>query len=216
MDASANKTAQVDYPVQIVPLEGEAPLTQVERLWAEDLCRFFTRNMLRDKVMPYTEGKRTLSERDMTWAAVHFFKQFPVEVRDPDTGMTVSLHTRHSEYTEEFGRNLFDPFKRVYKDRTRHLRVVCRDDPTFEMKCTAIAQLNWYRFALKYCFLEACEQHIDEIKAHWAETQRKRKQVRMATLAITGKKAKRSPLFNSQDSPAFGSCMVRGTVNIGF
>lgn len=209
--------ANQDFAIQIVPLAGERAFDDEERLWTDHLSQFFTRNVLRDRVMPYTEGKRALSERDMTWAAVNYFAENPIEVRDPFTGFPVFLHIKHAEKTEEYGRHLFDPFKRVYKNRTRHIRVVCRDDPGFEMPKTTIAQLNWYAFALQYRFLEACEAHLAAIKAHWAEAQRKRKHARRAALAISGQKAKRAPLIDNKTRATInGSSMVTGTIKIGF
>lgn len=205
-----------DFAVQMLPLAGDRPFSDAERIWTDDLCRFYTRNILRDRVAPYTEGKRALSERDMTWAAVNYFAEFPVEVPHPETGYPVFLHIKHAECTEEYGRYLFDPFKRVYKGRTRHIRVVCRDDPSFEIKCTTIAQLNWYRFALRYRFIEACEAQLDAIKTHWNDTQRKRKHARSAELAMTGEKAKRAPLIKKKVHPISGASRVSGTIKIGF
>merc|ERR1711862_75224 len=116
--------------------------------------------MLREKVVPYVEGSRQLSERDMNWAAVNYFPNHPVDVTHPDYGYPVSLHVAHEEHTEDLKRYMFDPFKRVDGNNTRLILARCAQDPSFVLE-TTIAQLIWYRFAIRYKFIEECEKHID-------------------------------------------------------
>lgn len=205
-----------DYGIQLVPLKGEPAFNEEEEIWAEDLCQFYTRNILLKKVVPYVSEERALSQRDMNWAAVNYFPRYPVDVPHPDFGWPVSLHIAHEEYTNELKRYMFDPFKRTDEVHTRIILAVCAEDPEFCLK-TTLAQLLWYRFAIRFRFIEECEKKLQEIKKDWMIHWSKRKTERNATKAITGKKARRKPLVTKPNEEERAQPkVVRGPIKIKF
>jgi len=206
------ESAEQDYPIRIVPLKNDAPLSEDEKLYAEFVERYFTRNLVRDHMAPYVLSEKKLSKRDMTWAAKNYFPENPVMVRHPKTGLPVWLHEAHDMFLDEYRKYRFDSFRRTYEDYSRLVRVVCDHDKSFELE-TTFAQLIWFRWAIMYQFLEKCEEHQDEIKAHWQQAQSRRNQQRAAERAITGKKAKRAPL-TTRFEPHMQ--VVRGTFEINY
>lgn len=210
--AQTEESAEQDYPIRIVPLKNDAPLSEDEKLYAEFVERYFTRNLVRDHMAPYVLSEKKLSKRDMTWAAKNYFPENPVMVRHPKTGLPVWLHEAHDMFLDEYRKYRFDSFRRTYEDYSRLVRVVCDHDKSFELE-TTFAQLIWFRWAIMYQFLEKCEEHQDEIKAHWQQAQSRRNQQRAAERAITGKKAKRAPL-TTRFEPHMQ--VVRGTFEINY
>lgn len=213
IDNDAEASVQ-DYPIRVCPLaEDDDPLTEDEKLYAEQVQRFFTRNILRDHVAPFFDAKPPLTRRDLTWAATNYFPERPVKVNDPHSGYEVWLHEAHERYLSEYGRDRFDPFRRVYAERSRQVRVVCDQDIEFELPKTTLAQLLWFRWALMYQFLEKCLEHREAIREHWKNSQSKRDRDRRAEQAITGRKAKRAALSDRNEC---GTQMVRGQFKIHF
>lgn len=201
-----------DPPVRVVPLEGDAPFNADERLFAEQMERFYTRNVLRDQVAPYVNGDRALSKRDMTWAGTHYFKHYPVFVRHPHAGFAIRLDEAYAIYLDEYKRHRFDSFRRTYSQYSRRVRVVCPSDASFALE-TTFAQLKFFSFAIPFKFLEHCERHVDAIKKHWADAQGKRTNKRAAEQAISGSKAKRAALT---EAPSRHMEMVRGHFEIHY
>lgn len=155
--------------------------------------KFFTRNQLVDRMLPIVNGDSEVSLRDLTWAATNYFPQHRVKVTDPNTGYDVRLDHAYDMYLDEYKKYGFDSFRRVYADYSRHIVVVCPDDPSFVFK-TTFAQLMFFRFAIEFQFIENVESRIADIKRHWNETNERRKNEKRSA-RMTGKsKSKRAPL----------------------
>jgi hypothetical protein len=156
-----------------------------------NFAEFYTRNTLRDRVVPIVEGESVVSLRDLTWAATNYFPQARTMTIDPFTGYEIRLDHAYSMYLDEYKKYRFDSFRRVYEDQSRIIVVVCENDPEFVFK-TTFAQLAFFRFALLYRFVENVEARIDDIKQHWAAVNEQRKKEKQSGMAAN--KSKRAPL----------------------
>ncbi len=175
---------QEDFAIRLVAEDGMA-LDPLEEMLVEHVQRFFTRNLIRDRVMPVVLEKNPCSLRDLFWLVTNYFLVRKTRFMVPDEEYPITLSDDYHAWMDHYGKDNFDTYQRG----GRHFNVICDADPTFCFRET-ISQLIWFEWAIRRLVIEYAAMHIDNIRAHQKLTTFNNKQRR----ATEGKKFKRQPL----------------------
>lgn len=175
-----------DYPIQLIPIDG-GELTAEEDLLVYRLENFFTRNLVRDRIMPVVQHKKPYSSRDLFWLVTNYFRERQTRYMVPDEEYPIRLADDYKAWIDHYGKANYDTYQRLGKQR--YFNVVCAHDPSFCFRET-IAQMMWFEWAIRRLVCEYAEGHVDQIKKHQKDANERNKERKRAE----GKSFKRQPL----------------------
>ena len=176
--------ADEDFPILVVPEDGQ-PLNPEEEMLVERIQRFFTRNMVRDRVMPVVLDKEPCSLRDLFWLVTNYYQVHETRYMVPHEDYPITLFDDYEAWMDHYGKNNYDTYQRG----GRHFNVLCREDESFCFRET-ISQMIWFEWAIRRLVVEYAAMHIEEIRAHQKKTNSENKERHQRE----GKQFKRQPL----------------------
>lgn len=175
-----------DYQIQLVPIDG-GELTPEEDLLVYRLENFFTRNLVRDRIMPVVQHKKSYSSRDLFWLVTNYFRERQTRYMVPDEEYPIRLADDYKAWIDHYGKANYDTYQRLGKQR--YFNVVCMEDSTFCFRET-IAQMMWFEWAIRRLVCEYAEGHVEQIKKHQKDANERNKERKRTE----GKSFKRQPL----------------------
>lgn len=182
----ASTANEPDYPIQLVPLDG-GELTLEEDLLVSRLQNFFTRNLVRDRIMPVVQHNKAYSSRDLFWLVTNYFRERQTRYMVPDEEYPIRLADDYKAWIDHYGKANYDTYQRLGKQR--YFNVVCQEDASFCFRET-IAQMMWFEWAIRRLVCEYAEGHVEQIKKHQKDANERNKQRKRTE----GKAFKRQPL----------------------
>lgn len=133
----------------------------------------------------------TLSLRVIDWFITNYAKQKRTIYILP-TGQCFSVFVGYKNTLKSYGKKLFDIFR-------RQQHILFRVKACGVTLDTTIAQLNFFRWMIKYDVINYCEKHVHEIEKHMNEELENAAKHRKNNHSI-GKTPRR------RHGPAFGDC----------
>lgn len=97
-----------------------------------------------------------ISLRSLDWLITNYSKKRNISYMLPGDARVFNIFTDYKSQLKSFSKRMFDCFKR--RDR---LSFELPDGTSLE---TTIAQLNMFRWAIRYHVLEYCREHLKEIE----------------------------------------------------
>jgi hypothetical protein len=171
----------------------EGPLRSLQHyMLLEDLAKFFTDDHLRDYLLPLLSpaegGTGEISRRVMDWFVVNYTKKYPVMYKwEVKPGWTEEVNVcRH-----------YDMCMKKYQKHS--LDVFCRGKQRVFFQLygknmqTAVAQLNFVRWAIQYGIFHHLRQRYEDVKKDHHENMAKSRQMRKDAM-LSGHHRKRSSL----------------------
>lgn len=190
-----------DFPIRLVP-EDKGALNFEEEMLVEHVQRFFSRNLVRDRVIPVVVDKTPCSLRDLFWLNTNYFVMRQTRYMVPQEEYPITLSDDYQAWMDHYGKDNFDTYQRG----GRHFDVVCDADPSFSFRGT-ISQLMWFEWAIRRLVIEYAAMHVENIRAHQKEKTLSTKRRR----AIEGKRFKRQPLT---ERPQRGIHLLPGQISL--
>jgi hypothetical protein len=171
----------------------EAPLRSLQHyMLLEDFAKFFTDDLLREYLLPLLSpaegGTGEISRRVMDWFVVNYSKKYPVMYRwevKPGWTEEVNVCRNYDMYMKKHQKHSLDVFCRGKQ------RVFFQLDG--KIMQTAVAQLNFVRWAIQYGVFHQLRQRYAEVKQDHHENMAKSRQMRKEAL-LSGHHRKRSSL----------------------
>ena len=159
-------------------------LTPKQRSRLRTIAAYFTPHVVETVLLPFIEKTSPISLRVLDWVVVTYAKNHPliykVHVAGTDYPSVIDLHQKYLVWIAEFGRELFDPFR-------RHQRI-------FFMRngapvSTTPAQVNFFFFVSVYGVIDKVREKLAIIVREMTnELALKRKRQRQATQPPTRKR----------------------------
>lgn len=190
-----------DYSIRLVPVDG-GELDFEEEMLVARVERFFTRNLVRDRVIPVVQDKNPCALRDLFWLVTNYFGVHQTRYMVPNEDYPITLVDDYQAWIDQYGKDNYDTYQRG----GRHFNVVCDEDPSFCFRET-ISQLMWFEWAIRRLVIEYASMHIDGIRTHHKEITRQNEQRKKQA----GKKFKRQPLTQR---PQRGMHVLPGQVSL--
>lgn len=182
-----------DYPIELMPTDG-APLSSDEELMIERITNFFSRNLVRDRIVPTIRGTGVFALRDVVWAVTNYFADKHVRVAVPEESRPILLGDEYVIWRRRYRKKKFDQYA-----RERHYRVSCSHDNRIALEIS-LGQLVFLEYCVRYLVLDYVAEHIDEIKAHRDACMGQR-MAEKEECDENGVKYKRHPLVECRDEP---------------
>lgn len=160
----------------------------------DSLKRFYQNNSFEEIVLPILRDRKPICLRDLDWLVTNYSVSHPVIYPDPqgDNGQPFNVHDSYEMHLELWKKKLFDPFQRGQRI---HFTV------NGEKVVTTIAQLNFFRWAIKYGVIDWAIKNKQAINDHYDATTNKRKRM---IAEQPGQKKKRMRLTTEPEN----NCLV--------
>lgn len=134
------------------------------------LYKFYLQNDNIYKILPIITSNSHISIRVLDWFVTNYSKKnriiYELDCVGTNEDIYFNVYEKYKCQLTDNGKKSFDPFCR--KERINF---------QYEEKkivCTTIAQLNFFRWALKYGILQYVDEHLAEITADMIETNKKK------------------------------------------
>lgn len=98
----------------------------------------------------------TISLRSLDWLITNYSKKKNISYMLPGDVRVFNIFTDYKSQLKSFSKRMFDCFK-----RRNRIQFELPDETTIE---TTIAQLNLFRWAIRYGVLQYCKDHIKDIE----------------------------------------------------
>ena len=135
-------------------------LTTQNSLLLDNLMKFYNRDNNMQKILPIINGESEVSLRLIDWFATNYSKKnytvYPL-VGKNGVEKRFKVYIDYKLKLKAYSKKYFDPFCR--KDRITY----CYDPKNEKCIITTIAQLNFFKWALKYKVLTYLEKNFDDI-----------------------------------------------------
>lgn len=187
-------TDEPDGRIQMVPVEDNMVLSEEENILIYRITHFFTKNMIKYRVMPIVNRETNFSLRDLFWTMTNYFREKQVRYMVLDEEYPVNLNENYVAWMNHFGKGNCDTYQRG----NRHFRVICAQDPSFEF-VTTISQLILFEWAIRRLVCEYTSDHVQEIKQHQRDATERSKLLKEEK----GSEFKRQPLTKAPPKDVF-------------
>jgi len=120
--------------------------------------KYFSDNNKIQKMLPIITGKSKISLRAIDWLVTNYSKKKNIIYEVDDNKIRhFNMYLEYKGQLKAYSKKYFDPFCR--KDRITY----CYDPKNEKCIITTIAQLNFFKWALKYKVLTYLEKNFDDI-----------------------------------------------------
>lgn len=182
-----------DFPIDLLPSDGK-PLALDEEYIIERITNFFSRNLVRDRIIPTINGSANFALRDVVWAVTNYFPHKHVRIAVPEENRPILLGDEYVIWRKRYHKSNFDQYA-----RERHYRVTCSHDTRLSIELS-LGQLIFLEWSLRYLVLDYVAEHIEAIKEHREECLQQRRDEKRACVSA-GVAYKRHPLVECADEP---------------
>jgi hypothetical protein len=128
------------------------------KILLNSIKKFFQDNNKIYKMLPIITGKSNISLRVIDWLVTNYSKKKNIVYEINDNKVKhFNMYLEYKGQLKAYSKKYFDPFCR--KDRITY----CYDQKNEQYIITTIAQLNFFKWALKYKVLQYLEKNFDDV-----------------------------------------------------
>jgi hypothetical protein len=128
------------------------------KILLNSIKKYFSDNTKILQMLPIITGKSNISLRVIDWLVTNYAKKNNIIYELTDTRIKhFNMYLEYKGQLKAYSKKYFDPFCR--KDRI----TFCYDKKNDKYIITTIAQLNFFKWALKFKILEYLEKNFDDI-----------------------------------------------------